>query len=692
MATEFTVDTFPYDKIKYCKSVSANGRPTKSHMRSNIKNIVNAFDIETTALQDIKHSFMYVWQWYFDGIGIVFGRSWDEFIKFCKNICIAIEGKTVKLVTYVHNLSYEFAFLKGIYHFTNDEVFATQSRKVLKISMYEKIEFRCSYMLSNCSLDTYCEKMHVKHKKIKGFEYSKIRYPWTPLTDFEKAYCGNDVIGLVEALKAEMTLNGDNIATIPYTSTGYVRRDVKRAMRGYNHNKLRSLLPNAEVMIMLREAFRGGNTHANRYFSGRIVENVKSVDRCSSYPDVQLNCQYPMTPFRRLDADAEILELFVAGGKAVLTRLELIDVECHDNVSMPYLPISKCTRIGKYISDNGRVLKADTLCITVTDIDYKIILNQYTIGKIIVHDTFISDYGMLPKQCRDVTMSYYRDKTELKDVEGQEVYYAMRKAMLNSVYGMSAQFPLNDVLEFIEDKHIWNLTHTEITQENLDKAYRKAFFSYAWGCWCTAHARRELQECIDLFDNAPIVNGHKPHVVYCDTDSIKYIGEMDFTAYNNKCIERDKINGAFATDKHGKVIYLGIFEQEKTASQFKTLGAKKYVGVYDGKLKATIAGVVKDHYDDIQEKVIGGASELSAQGGIKSFKEGFIFTESGGLESTYNDNVDMYIDIDGHKLHITDNIYLSKSCYTLGITADYEKILERVEEFTNGNIFRDWLS
>ena len=43
----------------------------------------------------------------------------------------------VKVVIFVHNLSFEFQFLRGIYHFDNEEVFAVESRKVLKCEMFE---------------------------------------------------------------------------------------------------------------------------------------------------------------------------------------------------------------------------------------------------------------------------------------------------------------------------------------------------------------------------------------------------------------------------------------------------------------------------------------------------------------------------------------------------------------------------
>ena len=51
------------------------------------------------------------------------------------------------------------------------------------------------------------------------------------------------------------------------------------------------------VYILLMEAGRGGNTHANRYMSGRVWHNVDSFDVASSYPAQMFLRKYPVTKF-----------------------------------------------------------------------------------------------------------------------------------------------------------------------------------------------------------------------------------------------------------------------------------------------------------------------------------------------------------------------------------------------------------
>ena len=200
------------------------------------KDIVTAFDIETTRIIEIEQAVMYIWQWAFGPDLVVIGRTWDDFRWFVGNLCESIPDSE-KLIVFVHNLSFEFQFLKGIYEFTSEEVFALDQRKVLNCSMFDKLEFRCSYLQTNMSLDEFTDKMGAEHRKLSGeeFDYSKVRYPWTPLSERELAYCVNDVVGLVEAMMIQMAHDGDNLYTVPKTSTGYPRRDAKHAMRGVYH-------------------------------------------------------------------------------------------------------------------------------------------------------------------------------------------------------------------------------------------------------------------------------------------------------------------------------------------------------------------------------------------------------------------------------------------------------------------------
>ena len=145
---------------------------------------------------------MYVWQFQVDEFCTVIGRTWEDFLSFLNELKKHTEGAYI--VCHVHNLSYEFNWLKGIYPFTEEEVFCMDRRKVLKCEMMGFLEFRCSYLHSNMSLDAYTKRWGKHHKQSgKKFNYAKVRYSWTRLNRRERKYIQYDVLALVESLKAQ---------------------------------------------------------------------------------------------------------------------------------------------------------------------------------------------------------------------------------------------------------------------------------------------------------------------------------------------------------------------------------------------------------------------------------------------------------------------------------------------------------
>lgn len=633
----------------------------------NYADIVTAFDIETSKIETPRgpQAFMYIWQWQI-GLDItIVGRTWDEFLQCVEKLKSALPSNTT-LVVYVHNLSYEFQFLRNVYDFKTEDVFALTSRKVLKCIMFDGLlEFRCSYIHSNMSLSVYTAKMGAYHsKKVGDLDYNVVRYPYTPLTSTEVGYCVNDVRGLVEALMIEMEHDGDNLYTIPLTSTGYVRRDTKAAVRQERREIAKQIAPDMEVYTMLREAFRGGNCHANRFYADKILENVSSADRSSSYPDVLCNCKFPITRFEREpDNDFEAVNtLMLKCGRALLFRVALYNVRLREWWwGCPYLAKDKCRRVEGGKIDNGRILEAEYIETTVTDVDWRIILEEYDFDDVGIYDLYSARYGYLPRPIIQTNIKYYRLKTELKNVDGQELLYLKSKNKLNSIYGMMAQNPVKEDVLFIDGAFV---VDPEADKEQLlIESNKKAFLAYQWGVWCTARARYRLEEGIRLAGDA---------FVYADTDSVKYIGDVSFAAYNRQRIKESKAAGAFAKDPKGNIHYMGVYEQEPGYDRFVTLGAKKYCEEQHGKVHCTVSGVSKRD----------GGPELERAGGITAFKRGFVFRDAGGTESIYNDDTDMIITMpNGEPLHIGPNVVIRDSTYTLGVSAEYAKILEEYETY-----------
>jgi hypothetical protein len=212
--------------------------------------------------------------------------------------------------------------------------------------------------------------------------------------------------------------------------------------------------------------------------------------------------------------------------------------------------------------------------------------------------------------------------------------------------------------------------------EILNNYNRRAFLCYQWGVWTTAWARYELEEGLKL------AHADGAAFVYADTDSVKYIGNIDWRTYNDRKRRLSTKNGAFADDVHGTRHYMGVYEFEGSYKQFRTLGAKKYAYVTeDDKLHITIAGVGKSK----------GAAELAEKGGIDALREGFVFDAkhgAAGIEATYNDHPDIteYQTPDGITIPITSNIYMSPSTYIVGLSGDYARLLNGIQLFVTDDV------
>lgn len=624
------------------------------------------FDIETTTLNGEKPTaFMYIWQFCIKGV-VFFGRTWREFLDFIDNISnlLNLDNKH-KLVIYVHNLSFEFEFIRKFIKF--DNVFATAPHKVLKAST-EKLEFRCSYYLSNMSLLKFIENtpgaIHLKSKA--DLDYKKIRTPKTKLTAKELGYCYNDVKGLEEAIIN--LLQKDTLKSIPLTSTGYVRRDCRLAMRKNKKNRKMFISTRLtyEQFVLCEECFRGGNTASSRFYCNDLLKNVGSYDLSSSYPYQMMAKEYPVGAFIKYTIESEKELDHLSAAYCTIGRYCFTNVKVKKNVPIPYIPVSKITT-NNCTAFNGRVLKADYVNISLTNIDYEIIKSQYEFDELYVKDFYIARKGELPKELKDVIMKYYENKTTLKGIIEFIYEYFTSKQKLNSIYGMTVTNPCKGETVIDEKTGEWS-TDDSNKAELLDKFYKSwnSFLPYQWGIFVTANARKQLQEGIDKVGL---------DVVYCDTDSIKYVNdhEQDFKELN------DKINKSFSANRNGVDYPMGVWDSENQKgkyyeyNQFKTLGAKKYAFTKQGKLGITVAGLSKKE----------GAKELAKKGGIKKFENGAVFNNS-GRSSVYFNNEEIHtIIVEGVEIETASNIAIVETTYTLGITDTMLDIieLERNEEY-----------
>lgn len=652
---------FPFDILK--KDIVKSGKH-KMYQRHPM-----TFDIETSKIptDDEGHyeAFMYIWQVCIEG-NVVFGRRWEELQEFMEKVVNAYKlSEGERVVVYVHNLSFEFQFIQDFFNFT--DVFAMASRSILTAKTAH-LEFRCSYKLSNMSLAKFIENTPntLHYKGIDDLDYATVRTPDTPLTEVEYGYCFNDVKGLYECVME--LLKEDNIATIPLTSTGYVRRDCRNAMNKNKNNRkmfLRSRLTLLQYKL-LRECFRGGNTASDRYLTNLILKLVGSYDLSSSYPFQMIAREYPLGKWNYgIIPDLKTLEEYNSR-YCTIARYTFKHIHLRDEKPIPYIPQSKCLALGDDREIyNGRILHADFLTISMTNIDFDIVKEQYKYDDLAVEEFHYSRKGLLPKELRDTIMYYFEKKSELKGDEEHYYEYMKSKNKLNSIYGMTVTNILNTEIVYHDGEYIEKKMTEEEMQEALDKYYKnhRSFLNYSWGVFVTAYARRELEDGLNIAGL---------DTIYCDTDSVKFIGNHDkeFESYNerlNKECEEKGIRNY--TEVNGKRYYMGIFDKEKGYDEFITLGAKKYAFLQNGKLGITVSGLSKKK----------GAEELEKKGGLRRFQRNEVFYNSGRTIAQYNSAEVHDITVNGCTFSTASNLAIVDTTYTLGITDTMLDIIERLQ-------------
>lgn len=617
-----------------------------------------------------KFAICYVWQFSIND-NVFCGRTLEDFKDFLQELEYY---EPHKKIVYIHNFSFEFQFLINVLQF--DYVFARQARKPL-FAEWNTYQFRCSYFLTNMSLATWAEQRKLSVQKLSGnLDYTILRTPKTALTDKELAYCFNDVLVMYFGLLQYKEKYG-HVIDIPFTQTGEVRKEVIDRMNVSSEYKYRKrcikLIPETiEDYALLCDCLMGGYAHSNAVHTNVVLDNVYSKDISSSYPTVMCLEKYPMTYFE------ETVPCDDYFNNDNYSYIITFDVEhLHSKRWNTWLSFSKCTRIKGYSLDNGRVLKADYVQLSLTNIDYEMFQLCYDFDNLNIIDFRISSNDYLSPTFVKYILELYGNKTTLKGIKEKEPLYVKSKQYINSMYGMMVTKNITDTIEFEEDR--WkkellneNNFYTKIATEK--KKLSKTFGAFQFGVWVTAYARRNLWKGILALDY---------NVAYCDTDSIKFI-DCDsnfFNEYNKRIEERENERADMLgiprdkfcpLDKNGIPHRLGIFDDDGQYKKFKTLGAKKYCYVdNDNKLHMTVSGVRK--------------SAVSQLHNIEEFKDGTVFDveHAQKLIMSYVDDMPPIVwnkgQYDEFHSNYQHGICAQPTTYSLGITDDYDSILTMVQ-------------
>ena len=616
-------------------------------------------------------SLPYIWQF---GINdtYYYGRDLDDFYKVLDDF-----PRDMHVRIAVHNLPFEWHHLDKL---TWTSLFAKSTHKPIKCSSaeYPNIEFYCTYSLTNRSLESWGDFLGVP--KLTGYlDYNQMRTPLTPLDVKGFEYAERDLKVMYEGITDELKVYG-SVWNLPLTSTGKIRRICKdMLMESEDYRKyIKRLIPeNPYQYDTSLKVFSGGYTHCNRtYFNYTVYnddgEHGMHVDYTSDYPFQMVANKFPCT---RWAACPPVLpDPRTYQDIAYKIHLVFYDIVCQTQNT--YIPTAetKSYLINAEV-DNGRLLKAAQCDIWLTEQDFMIISRMYTWKRVEVLEVWKAGKDYLPRAFVEYILDLFHDKTALKGVDDAEC--ALAKARLNSLFGMCCTALLQGDVIWDPEKEEWTVDRITYDKklEHLAKLERKGnrqyFLNFDWGVWVCAYARKMLLD---------FVIDHDKNVIYCDTDSAFLNIKLDLTEYNENqkrrlekvCKERGlDIEKTRPRNKKGKQSFLGVFTIEEEFTQFRTLGAKRYVERWktDGKLHLTVAGINKEAVSCLEDD-------------IENFKDGLVFDKDeknvDKLMHTYVENMPEILFPDGYVSHQKRGVNLRPNGYRLKVDASYDDLLGKV--------------
>ena len=625
-----------------------------------------------------KRSCVWIWQF---GVNdtYYYGRTTDDFDKLLKSI----SNQNIRKIIYVFNLSFEFQqFMEIFQRHIVTRMIAREVRKPISFLLEDlNIEFRCLYMLTNLSLENASKRYTNIEKAVGDLDYSIIRSPLTNnITPTEWHYIEYDLKCMYEIL-LYFKKKYDYIYKIPYTQTGEVRKAWKDIVPYWYIRRMKYLIPTVETFKLLWACFQGGYTHSNMLWTDMIIDDICfHKDETSAYPAALVLYKYPSEPFA--EVDHRYFNHMLNDdryAKLMIIKMDNVKPKLYNHI----ISSSKCVDATNFVEDNGRIVSADSLTIVCNEIDLEMYKLFYSFD-LSISKMLISRKDYLPKILIDFILDNYASKTILKGTPETDVYnyslYMKSKQIINAIYGCTVQNVVKSTCDYgiYTDKITgiekvgWNTPELsdDLIQTKLDEQKRPLFF-YAWGVWCTSYNRRATQSIIAKIDSDE---------VYTDTDSIIYQNDHEdiFNEWNNYIIglihksstsTGIPIEKYMPKDKKGIPHPIGIYEDEEPHTEgFKTLGAKKYAYMENGKVHITVSGVRKKAGDYLHD--------------LDEFTDGYTFTyeESGKLLQLYNDDQApfTFTDCEGNEYHCTQKTasVLMPTTYNLSLNPDYDEVIE----------------
>ena len=448
----------------------------------------------------------------------------SNLLMFDKNL------KNKRGIVFIHNMKFDIQFFRrtlieafkaaypdvdsaiaisdgGLY-----EDFLTDSKTWLYFRIHN-LEFRCSWRLTNQSLYAFTKDMGVEHRKLLDANDYGVHYSDEELTEDYHKYMFNDVVGLGEALCQMMKIEKLTLATLPWTSTGFPRKDVKSA---FTKNKkeiaafAKSKPTVSEFKIWLK-SYSGGLTQANEKYVEQTIDlrNTNAVirhrDFVSFYPSLICTQKFPLgrgdfngdisllykkdnqsifNDKTKLQYYADKLKSLVYDeGKCIFARVLIINYKINKDV-IPFIPRRhienvKSFREPVYYSHKLKELFGSFELCTNT-VELKMLYEYSKTAFIIPLEVYEYKARPIPRPIFSVTLEYFEQKTKYKQEHKQavleqapnvnEVFARLQrsKGKLNGIYGMLVESLIKDGFSILESGEV-ETSHVDIFDDTVIK-------------------------------------------------------------------------------------------------------------------------------------------------------------------------------------------------------------------------------
>lgn len=624
------------------------------------------FDIETSRISFGEEDYAYCYHWQF-GIGktAFMGRSLTTMQLFLRTIMevISYERPKARLLVLDANLGYEWQFCKRYWQRLGiTDIFAKEKRKPIYIEVGKSIMFREVLGLFGHSLAEIAVNHCGMEKLVGDLDYSKVRLSSTIMSETEIEYCVRDVEILVKLGEKIFENYFGQRSTLPYTSTGIVRAEIKKAL-GVNlkaeRKRIESLMPEEwEYEIFRTKLFKGGICGSNIMLMDKILDDVVGADITSDYPFQMLTKKFPVGGTTRCKPTEFMTEdiPYIAWIRfhKFRSRTSHALMSAHKLMNKRESQHSKDT-----ILDNNRIQYLEFAELLINDIEFKSLKKAYKWDRMTVMHCwkFVEGYSMLPQHIRQTVITWYLKKEKLKADFSDTQEYRDAKAFVNSIFGMMCTALYLEDFELDEE----NCDIVGVKNNDYLECCKYLFLSPFWGFWITSYARAMLMDVICRFPSI-IVQYDTDSVYFRENGSKDAIGIRKYLESYNKLREVKNMT-MFNGNEHMRTI--GTWTFEKMYKRFKGLGSKRYMyEKQDGKIKCVVAGCRKSKKPGLE-----GVSTIVIQNDYNN--------------KTRNENVDVF-DFFSNEM-VIDEQHSEKLCslyvddYVRCKSTDYQGNTEEIE-------------